>query len=154
MRIRIERTRMAMGKGRRSYAYDAYVSVDQCPLVDQYGVTTHLLSGLFPKTKHSAEYYTFEVATRPAEHWLMEKGWERYKAALAHEKLAKDRILEIARQVYPELLHVKEWPTFWVELPHLDASHETKWVEVPDEKPDPGKMSAAEINMRHRAGVL
>jgi hypothetical protein len=122
MKIRIDRTRMA-GLD-RCYAYDAYVSVKECPQVDKYATTTHILNNA------RGEYYTYDVATRPAEHWQMEKGWERYQACLDNEKEAKVRILAIARTVYPELVDVAEWPTLWAHLPNLEASHDTRLVTV------------------------
>jgi hypothetical protein len=125
MKVRIDRTRMAMSGN--NYAYDARVLRAECPQVDQYSTTTYCLS-----SDINGEYYSFADATRPAEQWKMSPGWERYRLHEAHEKAAHEVLLTLARTVYPELHSVHRWPTLWVEIPELDASHDTRWIDLPE----------------------
>jgi hypothetical protein len=125
MKVRIERTRMATGGDRKDYAYDGYVPVTDCPWIEPHWTTTTILGDY-----KTGRYYRFDVATMPKEHWQMEKGWDRYEDYQRHEKLAKVKLLELARTVYPELESVNEWPELWIEIPTMDARHATKWTEI------------------------
>lgn len=109
------------------YAYDAYVPAEECPWIDPCDTTTSLISD--GKGPHG-RYYRFDVATRPKEHWAMEKGWDRYQAALAHEKASAIKALELAKAVYPELAGAAKWTELWMEIPGFDQRHATKWTEV------------------------
>ena len=122
MVIRIERTRMAMGRDSRTYAYSGYVLAADCPQVDKYATTTHCLS------EPRGDYYQFHAATRPAEQRQMPKGWDRYYAGRAHERAAKVELLALAKTVYPELANVTEWPELWIDLP-IDETHATRYAE-------------------------
>jgi hypothetical protein len=105
----------------RFYAYDAYVPVEDCPQVDKYATITISYDG--------REYYNLDAAIRPAAQWTMEQGWDRYMLCLEAEARAEVLALELGRRVFPELEGMKEWPTFWVEFPELDATHNEQWVE-------------------------
>jgi hypothetical protein len=118
MRVLIKRTRMAMPGN--FYAYDAYVPVEDCPQVEKHAAITILWN--------RREFFSLADAIRPAKQWQMEKGWERYKLALEAERQAKVLALELGRRVFPELEGVHEWPTLWVEIPELDATHDQHWV--------------------------
>lgn len=124
MRVRIDRTRMAMGRDSRCYAYAGYVLDAEAPQVDQYAVTSSILD-----SDHSRIYYPFHAATLPAEHWQMGRGIDRYAAYCAHEREAKVELLALAKTVYPELANVTEWPGLWIELPAIDAEHATRYAE-------------------------
>jgi len=120
MKVRIDRTRMAMGEHERCYTYDGLVSTKQ---LDRSQFSYFII-------RDGKEYVSFADATRPAELNAMEKGWKRYQATLAHESAANARLLEIAKAQFPELAPVTKWPKLWVSIPGLDASHETKYATV------------------------
>lgn len=118
--VRIDRTRMAMDGN--CYAYDGIVALSELGLRVKDGCTTIC--------KGTGRFVSFVDATRPAELDAMPLGWERYQAALAHEKAANAQLLELAKAKYPELKPATVWPTLWVEIPELDASHATRYAEV------------------------
>lgn len=108
------------------YAYDVTVPALEVPWMDPCDVTT-ICKDRFGK---SHEYYSFENATIGPQHYRMEKGWDRYQQVLDHEKACKPMMLELARKAFPELAAVDQWPTLWVEIPGLDASHATVEVTI------------------------
>jgi hypothetical protein len=120
MKVRIDRTRMAMGADERCYAYDGVVSTKE---IDRSQHSYFVI-------RDGKEYVSFADATRPAELNAMEKGWERYQATLAHETRAKAKLLELAKVAFPELAPATVWPELWVSIPSLDASHETRYAKV------------------------
>ncbi len=118
MKIRIDRTRMAMLEP--AYAYDVNVPTTE---VDRALYSSFIIID-------GQEYVSFEDATLPVEHHKMEKGWPRYQAYLEHEKRCKLQMLELARAVFPELSDVDKWPTLWVVMPDVQVGHATKHITL------------------------
>lgn len=119
MRVQINRTRMAMVG--RFYAYDAYVSVHDAPAeIVKQATHFYLLNG--------EKFLTATEATLPIEHFARPKGYNRYADYLDHQARTYAAILEHATSVYPELHQVEKWPTCFVELAGIDASHDSRAV--------------------------
>ena len=120
MKVTIHRTRMAIPEP--AYAYDGLVALSELGLSHKPGCTTIC--------RNAGRYVSFVDATRPASLDLMPLGWERYQAALAHERQANMELLKLAKGLYPELAPVARWPELWLVIPSLDATHATREVEV------------------------
>ena len=75
-------------------------------------------------------YVDFISAIRPDSHFDMEPGWDRWEVWKAHEKEAKVKALELARQVFPELTQVENWPELWVNglMPKDQESSQEVWT--------------------------
>jgi hypothetical protein len=123
MNVRIERTRMHPHTD-RAYAYDGAVLLSELGLEHMPGCITICKDGAMSKA--SGRYVSFVDATRPAELDAMELGWERYQAALEHEKRANATLLALAKATFPELEPATKWPTLWVVIPTLDVPSETR----------------------------
>ena len=125
MVVRIDRTRMAMGRDSRCYAYEGLVLASDVPHIQPHQTTTICPDGC----GFRSGYYAFHAATLPAAHYQMAPGWDRYDQFRAHERAAKVELLALAKTVYPELANVTEWPSLWVELPAIDETHATRYAE-------------------------
>lgn len=120
MKVRIDRTRMAMSGCH--YAYDGLVACTEVPNHDRsYFIV-----------KDGVHYLTFPDATRPVAISQMDLGIERYKATLAHEASANTILLTLAKQLYPELAPATNWPELWVSIPDLNTRHATKYIDFHD----------------------
>lgn len=118
MKIRIDRTRMAM-RG-RFYAYDVTVPMSEVPHAGEIG---------YYVVRDGERCVSFCDATLPASHWSRPKGYDRYDDRNTHERRMKPIALALARRVFPELAEVAELPTLWAELPDLEARHATLYME-------------------------
>lgn len=121
IRIRIDRTRMAMSEP--CYAYDGLVSLANLGVIGY-------IDGCTTICKDGGRFVSFIDATRPAELIAMPLGWDRYMAYLEHEKSANERLLRLAIELYPELTPVAKWPSLWVHIPWLDEQHSTRFIDV------------------------
>ncbi len=123
MKVRIDRTRMAMSG--HNYAYDVTVNAADCPHVPQHNVTRIIKDGW-----GNGEWLRFEDATTKPEHYQMELGWERYQDALQHEKTVQPIMLGLVQRAFPETAELEKMPTLWVEIPGFDERHDTRYVDV------------------------
>jgi len=115
IKIRLDRTRMAMAG--EYYSYDVSVPTSE---VDSSKHSSFII-------RDGQEYVSFVDATLPVEHQEMPKGWERYAAFLAHQKIAEQRAWEILKANFPELSTSAQSSLFF-PIPGFDASHETKII--------------------------
>ena len=125
MKIRIDRTRMAM-RG-EYYAYDVTVPAEEVPWMNPCDVTTILKDGVSPRNEH---YNFCDVMIGP-EHYQMDKGWDRDQDHLDTEKACRPIMLELAQRVFPELAKVTQWRELWHELPGFDERHATRYIDEP-----------------------
>lgn len=113
MRVRIDRTRMAMNGC--YYSYDVTVPLngnDRSYIIVRDG----------------KEYLTFTDATLPDEQRAMPQGWDRYEAFKAHEAVARVKEWEFVKQAFPEVTTGPH--SLFFEIPGFDARHETKYLDV------------------------
>lgn len=118
MTIRIDRVRMAMSGN--FYAYDALVPASQVDCTNIHHFTL----------KDGEQFVSLADATRPAVLDTMPRGVARYDAYMAHSRACDARLLGYAQSVYPELADVPKWPSCFVELPSLVASHDSREVKA------------------------
>ena len=120
--IKVDVFRTAMCGG--GLSYDVYVPVSQIPNYDGARYTTiHRQDGM---------YVDFPQATLPEEHFAMPLGWDRYADWLAHEKVARVKMLEIARTVYVELYNAKleTLPSLWINGLMDKETHDMRSARV------------------------
>jgi len=121
----VSRVRMATGSDQQDYAYDLFVRVADATHVDKYSATTVIRSG--------GEFYRFEDAYMPAQHWAMERGIERYNDYKRLEAEARVVMLELLHKAFPETADITLYPRLWISIPGFDAGHadvEIKWERL------------------------
>ena len=104
-------------------AYEMSVPRDVAP-----ADITHITLRTRGKSAKGEGEVSYIDATAPDAQRSMTPGPERWDAWKAHEKRAKVAQLDIAREVFPELAQVQEWPLLWVSAWTLPAEEWT-WTE-------------------------
>lgn len=115
MKVRIDRTKMAM-----SGSYCSYDGVVPASEVEHADKLSHFI------VRDGINYVPFADAIRPAYQFDMPRGVERYDAWMAHESIAAEKLVAIACGVYPELCGMLTMPRLWIEVSPVYASHATR----------------------------
>lgn len=138
MKVHVFRTAMCGG----GLSYDVLVPERECPRHVREacpGGTYHtrINRGNYENGKPMPDYLNYEDATLTAEHEAMPQGWERYESWKAHEKRARQEMLQIALLAFPELAKVAartdSLPTLWVN--GLMDNETSAMVELVIERP-------------------
>lgn len=117
-----QRTKMCGG----GLSYNLYVPLKEC--TEKFRKNCTHMSIL--NSEFNNPYVSFVQATTPDSHLDMERGIERWEDWKAHEKAANAKALELARQVFPELMQIDKWPELWVDnlMPNDQESSKEIWV--------------------------
>lgn len=116
MRILIIRTAMAGG----GLAYRGLVPAKE--------VVPALPVGYVRTIHDGATYFDFAFAALPADHHAIKPSFEKLEIYNAHEKWAHSELLKIAKGVYPELSHIRKWPSLWLFDLCIDEVSDKRWT--------------------------